>query len=276
MHFDEVVNPEEMDWCNAYNREIALQRLRRTVDSSFELCRDYYTGLVYDGFDLIWGGDTFTGEIHEEVTQTNEDRLLGTLDFWMDELGAVVERAATEFGRVRNVCQYGNHPRLTKRMQYTQRAKTNLEWFLFQRLAKQFSSQFVTWQVPLAPYTQFETYNVRYRLVHGDPTSLGAKGGDGITGSLRPVIQGAQRATRRAVAQGNPFDVLLVGHWHQYNMLPAKGVIMNGSMKGYDPFASGNNFEPEPATQAFWLTTPEHGITFASPIICQDRKREGW
>ena len=44
-----------------------------------------------------------------------------------------------------------------------------------------------------------------------------------------------------------------------------------------DGYGSHNcNFEPEPAQQALWITTPERGITFSAPVFVQDRKAEGW
>jgi hypothetical protein len=51
---------------------------------------------------------------------------------------------------------------------------------------------------------------------------------------------------------------------------------VNGSLKGYDEYASVNNFPPERAQQAAWLTTPEHGVTLQFPIFCDDSTAEGW
>ena len=78
------------------------------------------------------------------------------------------------------------------------------------------------------------------------------------------------------MAEHRPFDVMAVGHWHQYIVAPSKGLIVNGSLKGYDEFARQFKFEPEPAQQAFWLWTPEHGISFSAPILAVDRASEGW
>ena len=40
----------------------------------------------------------------------------------------------------------------------------------------------------------------------------------------------------------------------------------NGSLKGYDEYAADNNFGFEPASQNFWVTHPDHGITFDAPV----------
>lgn len=47
-------------------------------------------------------------------------------------------------------------------------------------------------------------------------------------------------------------------------------VIVNGSLKGYDEYASVSNFGYEVAQQALFFNHPKHGITFACPVLVQD------
>jgi hypothetical protein len=54
------------------------------------------------------------------------------------------------------------------------------------------------------------------------------------------------------------------GHFHK-RMLTAR-LRGNGSLKGYDEYAADNNFGFEPASQNFWVTHPDHGITFDAPV----------
>ena len=67
---------------------------------------------------------------------------------------------------------------------------------------------------------------------------------------------------------------MLLGHFHQYMTLP--GIIVNGSLKGYDEYAMISNFGFEVPQQAFWLTTPERGPAFHVAIQPMTRKAEGW
>lgn len=53
-------------------------------------------------------------------------------------------------------------------------------------------------------------------------------------------------------------------------------VRVHNSMKGYDEFAHTKRYQPEVPSQALWITTPEHGMTFSVPIFCQDAEAEGW
>ena len=77
-------------------------------------------------------------------------------------------------------------------------------------------------------------------------------------------MRGTLKRGRMANAMGQPFDFLLLGHWHTLNFLP--NTIINGSLKGFDEFAMSLSITPEPAAQALWLTTETHGRTILLPV----------
>jgi hypothetical protein len=272
-HFDEIVLPEQVDWLNAYNREIAEKRLRMTVESTIQLAREYFAGLTYDGFLLMLGGDMLSGIIHQELRETNEAPILRSVDHWEDQMCAAMDRLATEFGRMHVACTYGNHGRQSKKPIAKNRAWDNFEWLMYVHMAKHFKgSKAITFQIPDSADCRVESYGVRYNLTHGDQF----RGGSGIAGALSPLMLGQARKSRRSVAAKHPYDVMVIGHWHQHLWLPGKGIIVGGTMKGYDEYAYLGNFDYEPANQALWLTTPEHGITFPVQVFCQDKESEGW
>ena len=63
LHLDEVVKPQEVEGYNAFNRDIAIIRLRRTLDKLILVTRQYYSGLKYEGVVIFGGGDIFSGNI---------------------------------------------------------------------------------------------------------------------------------------------------------------------------------------------------------------------
>lgn len=272
-HFDEVTRPEQIDWINAYNRKIAVKRLNKCIESTVEVAREYFQGLTYDGFLLMLGGDILSGIIHQELRETNECPILVSVDFWEDQLAAAIERLATEFGKLHIACTYGNHGRQSFKPIAKNRAWDTYEWLMYTHLAKHFKeSKNITWQVPDVPDCHIKSYSIRYLLTHGDQF----KGGTGIAAALSPLLLGSTRKSRRQLAAGRPYDVMVMGHWHSHMWLPGRGIIAGGTLGGYNEYAYLNNFEPEPANQAMWLATPEHGITFPVQIYVQDRKTEGW
>ncbi|TAL46212.1 MAG: hypothetical protein EPN91_00740 [Salinibacterium sp.] len=271
-HFDEVVRPEQVEYINAYDRHIAELRLRRWVEKAIVLARDYVAGVELEGVFVLATGDIFSGDIHEELKETNADTLYGSVVHWIEQLSAAIHLLADEFGRVHIGAVVGNHGRDTKKPRYKLRAQSNIEWLLWKMIAREFAQDTrVTFQIGDGMDLTVRIYDTNYLITHGDEF----KGGSGIQGARAPLALGQHRTTVRQMATDHPLDYMVVGHFHQYQP-PSQGLVMGGSLKGYDEFAYGKRFRPEPAQQAFWITTPERGPTIAAPIAVQDRKSEGW
>ncbi len=96
-HFDEVVRPEEIGYRNEYNREIAVERLKTYFQKVVLLTKDYITGVNYEGCVLFLGGDIFSGDIHEELSETNEDTMLASVIFWTEQITAGINLLAEHF-----------------------------------------------------------------------------------------------------------------------------------------------------------------------------------
>jgi hypothetical protein len=270
-HFDEVVNPDEIGGVNAYNRDIATLRLRRYFDQVCMIPRDYMAGVKFDGCVAMLGGDLVSGDIHEELAQTNEDSTLGTVLYWTEMIAAGIGQLADEFGKVHVPVVAGNHGRRTRKPRAKGRARDNFDWLIGHLVAREFrTDDRVTFDIPDAFFTRFPIYGTAYYLEHGDQ----AKGGSGWMGPLGPIMKRQTKVEAVGQAIRQPFDHMVVGHFHTYVSLPA--ATMNGSLKGYDEYAMGGAFGFEPPIQALWLTTPERGITMRSPIYCADPKKEKW
>lgn len=270
-HFDETVNPDEVSGINAYDRDIATLRLRRYFDQVCTVSRDYLAGVTFDGAVLMLGGDLVSGDIHEELKETNEDSTLGTVLYWTEMLAAGIGQLADEFGAVHVPVVAGNHGRRTRKPRAKGRARDNFDWFIGKLLQREFrDDERVTFDVPDAAHTLVEVYDTVYRLEHGDS----ARGGSGWMGVLGPAMRRDQKVRSQAQAIDQPYDHLVIGHWHRLSWLG--DVIVNGSSKGTDEYAHIGAFGHEPPQQALWLTTPERGMTMQAPIFVADRKAEGW
>ena len=267
-HFDEVVNPKELTGRNAYNREIAVARLERYFQKVILLAKEYITGLNYDGIVLFLGGDIFSGDIHEELTESNEDTMLGSVLFWTEQLCAGITLLADEFGSVHVPCVVGNHGRRTRKPRAKMRARDNFDWFLAKNLETQLASDDrITFVIPDATDISIVVNTTRYLLTHGDQAS----GGGGIGGIWPPLMR---LVARKRV--NNEFDCLVLGHWHQLVMAPSSGFILNGSLKGWDEYAAVQNFPAEIAQQALWIDVPDKGILWQTAVQVPDPKAEGW
>lgn len=270
-HLGEVVEPVEVEYLNAYNDEIAERRLRQFAQGAIRLARDYTGGVEYDGAVLFMGGDIFSGDIHDELLETNEETTYAGVIHWLDPLRAVIDTLADHFGRLHIAAVVGNHGRRTRKPRAKRRAQDNVEWLFYRVLERDTrKDRRITWQVSDSADCLVPVYSHRFLLTHGDQF----RGGSGIAGAFSPLMLGQHRKVRRAMSSGRPFDTMVLGHWHQYLNLP--GLIVGGTLKGYDEYAFLGNFGYEPPQQAFWVATPERGVTLTAPIYVSDREAEGW
>lgn len=269
-HFGETVHPEQIEWLNAYDRTIAERRLKNFFQNSITIARDYLRGMTYDGIVLAIGGDSFSGDIHEELLRTNAGPIQEELLHWIEPTIAGIKLLADEFGKVFVPCVVGNHPRGTMKPSHKMRVPNNFDW-LFMKLVEKFLAhdRRITFAVSQAADFDYSVFGTRYRLSHGDQF----RGGSGIAGLLSPLMIGDARKRKRSQATGTEYDWLLLGHWHQRSKF--KRIMVNGSLKGYDEYAYHANFDFELPLQSFWITDPKHGVTLDAPIHVMD-KSEKW
>lgn len=271
LHLDEVVFPEQVMGINKYNREIAHGRLERTAQNFVEVWKQYHQRVTYDGVVVCLGGDIFSGDIHEELKESNEDTLFGSIEYWVDPLASVINLIADEFGKVHVPVVVGNHGRTTRKPRAKFRARSNADWKIGCDLQRIFAKdKRVTFDVSDSADTIIDSYGRRVMLTHGDQ----ATGGAGWGGIFSPISRLDDKKSKRQAAVDVPYDLMVLGHWHQ--LIYGPNWIVNGSLKGYDEYAFTMNFGYEVPAQASWLMTPEHGRTWSAPIYCQDRKLEGW
>ena len=178
-HFDEVVNLQEMEGLNCYNREIAVMRLEKWAQNVVKLSRHYLSGVSYDGVVVILGGDIFTGDIHEELALTNEDTMIGSLLFWSEQVAAAIQLLTDEFKKCYVVSVVGNHGRTTRKPRMKQRVKTNFDYLLAKMIERHFRmDKRVSFDIPESADALIKIYDHGHLITHGDQVS----GGGGIGG----------------------------------------------------------------------------------------------
>ena len=263
-HYDEVVHPTEINGVNAFNRSIAQRRIKTLFTETVDLLINRIASPRYDKVVVSFGGDLLSGNIHEELRETNEVPVSKSLISLLDSLIAGLMLLLDHFPFVEVEGVVGNHGRWDRKPRFKQRVYQNFEWILLQFLKRHFAGEDrVFFNVSDGADLYYDIYKTKYLLTHGDQF----KGGSGISGALSPLMLGDHRKRKRAMAVSQPFDYMLMGHWHQ--MLFVKGIIVNGSLKGFDEYAFQNNFEFELPIQCLWITHPVYGITARWPIYLE-------
>ena len=274
-HWGEVVDANQVNGVNEYNLAIAQRRAKNMVEVTIDLLRNHIAHRSYPGIVFALGGDMVSGDIHEELSVTNEAEIMPTvIDLWAT-LVWCIETLANEFGNVFVPCVTGNHGRNTHKIRSKGRNFTSFDWLCYQFLAKRFEAdKRVQFLIPDGSDAHWQVYGHRYCMTHGDQF----RGGDGMIGALGPIIRGDHKKRSRNGQIGLDYDTLLMGHWHQ--LIQLQRLIVNGSLKGMDEYAFQNNFSYEAPRQALWLTNAQFGITFSAPVYvdrnCRAHASKDW
>jgi hypothetical protein len=267
-HASEVVRSSETLGMNEYGWEIMLARMARLQEAvlTFADHRPYPISKLH-----VWMlGDMLSGDIHDELAQTNDrPGAEAAVQFGYDA-AAWLEEFVPHFGKVSVVGVPGNHPRHSRKPAAKQ-AHNNADWTAYQvmRLYHRDNPAF-EWNVPSAAFaTTTAAERWRVLLMHGD----------GIRSTMPGVPWGGvvRRITtleQQFAKSKQPLDYVCLGHFHTANTLDGVGVktFLNGSVKGLDEwslkmFGSGRH-----ASQLLLTFHPGHGVTDVSLIDLQDNE----
>jgi len=269
LHWDEIVTPSQINFVNEFNRDIAIQRLKRTVDTTVFLSKEVLSQSPYEGIVLALGGDMFSGYIHDELRENKSGPIYEGLINQLDNLTAAINVLADEFGQVFVPCVTGNHGRIDRKPRAKYAVQDNIDWLLYQLLKREFSDRKeVQFLIPDASDAYYRIFHVRYMLTHGNQF----RGGTGIAGPATPWALGDHKKRKRQDAINQPYDTLIFGHWHTLAWGINNAYVCNGSLKGYDEYAYINNYPYEPPKQALWFTHPEYGITHQMAVYTDKPK----
>lgn len=269
LHYDETVIPEQINNLNEYNHTIAEKRIEYCFTKSVDITKNQFVNPNYDGFHLILNGDIFSGNIHEELRETNHQPILKSVVDLEERLKRGIELLLEHYPKVLVTCACGNHSRLDKKPRAKNRVFDNYEWILYQHLAKFFRDEpRVTFLIPDSYEFTFEIYKKRILQTHGDIF----KGGGGIGGILVPIYRGMAKRQENYAAVGKAFDTMIIGHFHQ--LIQTERLIVNGSVKGFDEWVMQMGFPFEVPRQSLHLNHPEHGIVMFTKILCDEYKNE--
>ena len=268
LHWGEVVHPSQINGVNRYDIKIAKERMAALAERAVRLLGILSPKMQYPGIVVPLGGDMISGNIHDELTASNElNSAPAVLDLFGVLRGFLLGMADT-FGKVFVPCVTGNHGRDTHKIWNKDRHHTSFDWLLYCFLAKSLEGdKRITFLIPDGPDAYYRVYGHRYLLTHGDQF----RGGDGMIGALGPIIRGDHKKRSRNAQIDMEYDTMIIGHWHSHIHLTR--LIVNGSLKGYDEYAYANNFGYEPPQQALWITHPKYGKTLSAPVHV-DRLRE--
>lgn len=259
-HAGEVVSREQVNGVNEFNLEILEARVRRLVERTISLAKEHGPG-AYPGVVVNLVGDFVSGGLHPELLKTDEENVLQATLRVRDLLVWGLTQMADHFGQVYAPAVCGNHGRQTHKPEFKDYVYKNFDWLIYQMVKRAFEDRGdkrVVIDTRPANEVYYSVYGQRYLLMHGD--QMGVKGGDGIIGSLGPIARGEVKVRGWADSSKIPYDILVMGHWHQGLWLPR--AIVSNTLKGFCDYAKNALRAPITApSQPLWFVHPRYGIT---------------
>lgn len=232
-HVEGAVIAENVNFVNEYNPQIAKERVEKLVDDTIEHLDNLWNQYEFKTTVLWLGGDFIEGWIHEELTQTNAMSPIEATNYALNLLDYAISRITKAGYKLDVICNYGNHGRITTKMQHGNQEKTNYEQIIYAQLSKKYTQHkfFTTNEIG---YYKTE-FNNTIRYSHGHQLK-----------GLSPA------SAKRFIDNSNSIcqaDISLIGHFHTLSR-PHKSLQVNGSLKGVDEYCFANAFGFERPSQA--------------------------
>lgn len=257
-HFGETVTRAESLGLNEYNLEIAASRMRKCWDNMLWLRADMARTQTCEDTLLVLNGDIVSGDIHDELRETNDGGLRSQCDAaFAALLPGIQEMAAVTPGVLHVVCIGGNHGRLTHKQHIKNGHEHSAEHLgVYDPLRRVIGDKQgkVSWHIPQAERYLFDVHGRRVAIQHG--TMIRSQGG--IGGTLVPMTRWTTRV--------NDADLYIFGHFHEADAYGK--IIKNGSLIGASGYTKWLGVEDRPPEQVAFVIDSDAGVRRFERVSC--------
>lgn len=268
----ENIQARELDGINAFNVEIAVARYRRMIEKTIDLAVGHMVNPDYPGIIYLRGGDMVSGEIHQELRETNDLQSIPAVRSLVEQECWGIEKLLEHFGEVWVISVPGNHGRTTLKPFAKRYAETNYDtlsaWMLESYFKAKGESRVKFWTPPSGD-ALFKVYGWQFLLTHGD--RIGSRGGQGFIGPAATIARGMKKLRDYYIQLGITVEFIIVGHFH--TRLELEYGFANGSLPGASEYARDGRMTPSAPSQWLLFVHPDHGVTARWPIFLERRPR---
>jgi len=237
-HAGETIESEELGGINSFNKKILFKR----TDDIFEQFHRHCKNIGINNIRIYLLGDLISGNIHEELRNTNEETVVETLLSLHEYLVKKFYEFGKLYKKIKIICLTGNHPRMTEKVQHKKKAINNFEYILGNMIKHSLSEQKnIEITVPKSVFILDEVLGKKYLLLHGDTLS----GGSGSFGGIGyyALSSGAAKlygALEKANISVTNFNSIIMGHLHAFSFIPifqGGHILINASLIGTGEFS---------------------------------------
>lgn len=266
----EVIKANELDGINAFNARIASARYKRLIERTVDLCFGHMVNPKYPGIIYLRGGDMISGDIHQELRETNDLQSIPAAIDLIEHEAAGIRALAERFGRVWVISVPGNHGRTTIKPHAKGYVETNYDYLIACMLEREFKAdQRVQFMTPMSGDARFKVYDWSFVLTHGD--RIGSSGGQGFIGPAATITRGMKKLVDYYAGLRQHIDWCLVGHFH--TAMELEYGFSNGSLPGYSEYAKTFRARPQSPTQWLLFVHPRNGVTARWKILLDGEAR---
>lgn len=235
-HYGEVIEPDEINGWNSFNPEVCARRVQRFMDAACELGRRWTDDADVDGVLYTMGGDEISGDIHDELRETNALTSLEQMEGAAGLHVVCIRQLVEEYGRIHVMAVPGNHGRTTRKPTAKKYGALSYDIAIARQVAREFADDDrVSFDIAAGADLTRVVYNRPILLTHGD--KIGTGGGKGFAGPVLPIIRGGKQVELQYGRAGVAPHLILMGHYHTSAAPP--GILANGSVPGLSEFGFG-------------------------------------
>jgi hypothetical protein len=251
-HIGAMIEEDLVEGFNSYSYSIAEERVMTLTNKFISWIELHRTNYKVNEIQIIDTGDNISGDIHEELSRTNEWPVPVQIVKAAELKAEAIRRIACHAEKVNiEFIVPDNHSRRTPKPQFKQ-AGMNSENYLVGVLAKSMLSNVsnVNFHIEMAQSGRVEVNGRKYLCEHGNAI----RGWAGIPyyGMDRKASQEAKR--RMLTPKG--FHRMIIGHFHHPMM--TQYYFVGGSLSGTDEFDHGQGRYSEPS-QSAWMVHSKWG-----------------
>jgi hypothetical protein len=250
LHFGETVTLAETLGANLYDLKVAAARMAKCWDNMLWLRADMARTQSCDDTLLCLNGDTVSGDIHDELRETNDGGIRSQCDAAFAAIyPGIKAMAAATPGVLHVVCIGGNHGRLTHKQHIKNGAEHSAEHLgVYDPLRRSIGDMGgkIAWHIPAAERYIIDVHGRRVSQQHG--TMIRSQGG--IGGTLVPMT--------RWVTRTNDADLYLFGHFHEADAYGK--IVKNGALIGTSAYVKWLGIEDRPPEQVAFVIDADAGV----------------
>lgn len=262
LHGCERVSREQTNGLNHYDFETMVERHWKMRDAiiSFKRHRPYPVKRL----TIVPGGDMVSGDIHDELRETNEKVLTeAAIDIglfgadWIESIASEFEEVVVD-GMV-----VGNHGRRSKKPP-GKNVHDSFDYLVYEIMRIRLAG---LPNVRVATGEDGRIKRARHQFIRVAGKQILVWHGDGVRSTMTGVPWGG--ITRRCnelqkqyEARGR-IDHFLIHHWHTPHLVENRRILVNGSVKGPDEFGISMGMST-PAVQVMHTFHPTRGLTDVS------------